>query len=184
MFNITLTTLVFIILIFQKIFLLNEETLILFCFISFIWISLYQMRSSVFINLNEQSDKIEISLKKSLKQISFSLKEYTHIKLKLNILLLSFKGLGDHFYKLVSLLVNKLPLHQKQQLSLIYPKRLLFINRIEQQVIKLIPLLISSKLIKIVDLKHFYTKNFEINYFSCLQKISVREYIQLISVKT
>lgn len=183
MFNIILTALIFIILIFQKIFLLNEETLILFCFISFIWINLHWIGDSVRFNLNEQSNKIEVVLRKSLKQVSFSLRECTYVKSKLNIILFSFKNLGDHFYKLVSLSVNKIPLHQKQQLSSIYPKRLLFVKRVEQQVIKLIPLLISSKLIKIINLKCFYTKKFKISYFSCLQKVSTREYIQLILIK-
>nr|AYR06698.1 ATP synthase B chain precursor [Rhodogorgon sp.] len=181
MFNITI--IILIILIFQKIFLLNEETLILFCFISFIWIGLKQVGNLIYDNLEEQSNKIENLLKKSLKQTSISLKKYISLKLKLNLLISSFKKLGDHFYKLITLTINKIPLYQKQQLTLIYLKRLLFIRRIEQQVSKLIPLLISSRLVNITDLKYFYTINFKINYFSCLQKISIREYIKLVLIK-
>lgn len=165
---------VFLILISYNIILLNEEVLILICFILFIWVILNKFSKLVKDYLMEYSVKIEKSIKIPLSQIFCLLKEIIVLNLKFENLVTTSKNLKTHFSVLFFLILKILPNFCKRTQSLFYPKRFLFIERLEKQIIKLIILFIIKRLNKITLLKQFYSR-FPMIYFSCSHKISLRE---------
>lgn len=181
MFNLVTTTLIFLLLISQDILLLNEEILILISFITFVIFGFYRFSKVISTELLISSQKLELNLQVSFSQ-QLTLFQY-FIKNKTNTILLlnDFKSFKNHILNLSKLVGNSLILHNRQKLARIYPNKLILVKRVEYQSTKLISLVISEKLFTILLLKNFYIKNFNINYFNCLQKISIQESISLIS---
>ena len=62
-----------------------------------------------------------------------------------------------------------------------FPKRLLFISRLEKQTSRLLTLLLIQKLKKVVELKYFCGSVLSIPYFKCTNKITTLEYIKTIN---
>ena len=176
-FNVVTTTLLFLILVYQKFLLLNEESLILLSFVTFTIFGVYQFSSAVSDELSINSQKLELDLQFSFNQQLILFQYFSKNEDNINLLLNAFESLKEHFWNLNKLTSDTLLVYNKQKLAEIYPIRLIFIKRIEHQSIKLISLLISEKLFTITKIKKFYIKNFSINYFDCLQKISLQESI-------
>lgn len=183
MLNLIFIIFTFLFLIYNKIFLLNEETLILLCFVTFICLSTNFFGNVLETHLNNKSITIITTLKNSLNQLFLLYKDFLKLQDNLQIVLKKFITLGNYYYKLVSLLVDLLPKVNKYKLAISYRKRLDFLRRVEQQTIKLLPLVIIIKLNKIIKLRQFYGVNLKNNYFLCLNNILLREYIKLVSNK-
>nr|YP_009589031.1 ATP synthase B chain precursor [Corallina ferreyrae]QBL75547.1 ATP synthase B chain precursor [Corallina ferreyrae] len=181
MINILLIVLLFIFLSYKNILLLNEESLILLCFISFVSLVLNKFGTSINASLTSQSKDIETILKQSLKQSSLLLQEFLLLSQKPKKLVYKFYKLGGYYYNLVSVLGNLLPKYKELQLNTAYKNRLIFLNKVEQQTIKLLAVIVVKKLGKITKLKQFYSSNLKTNYFLCLKSINLREYIHLIT---
>nr|YP_009040510.1 ATP synthase B chain precursor [Kappaphycus striatus]AHG98609.1 ATP synthase B chain precursor [Kappaphycus striatus] len=176
MLNFSFVAIFSFILVYQNIIILNEETLILVCFITFCFLIHSKLSKSVHNNFEDQSISIKISVESSLNLL---LKELlTNIKVQSNYkgLATDFKNLGDHFLKLSFSFLDRIPLQFMKSHKKIYPKKLSFTSRLEKQTTKLIALLISHKLAKIVSLKKFYAHNFKMNSFLCIDKVMLREY--------
>nr|QJF58168.1 ATP synthase B subunit precursor [Corallina officinalis] len=180
MINILLILFLFIFLSYKNILLLNEESLILLCFITFVSLILNKFGTTITTSLTSQSKNIEIVLKQSLEQFSTLLHKFLVLNQKPKKLISKFHKLGGYYYNLVSVLGNKLPKYKELQLNTAYKNRLVFLNKVEQQTIKLLAVIIVKKLAKIIKLKQFYSSNLKINYFLCLKSINLREYIHLI----
>lgn len=175
MFNSFFTALsIFLILISYNIILLNEEILILICFISFIWVILDKFSKLIKNYLIEYAAKIEKPIKVSLSQIFCLLRKIIILNLEFRNLVTISKNIKTHFSTLLSLISKILPNFCKKTQSLFYLKQLSFLKRLERQVVKLLILFIVKKLNKIALLRRFYLK-FPITYFSCFHKISLRE---------
>nr|WDA66161.1 ATP synthase B subunit precursor [Lithothamnion corallioides] len=183
MLNLFFIILTFLFLVYKKILLLNEETLILLCFITFVYLSINSFGNSLKVSLDNQSTKIKVSLISSLNQLYTLFTHFSNIKSNLQVVLTKFISLGNYYYELVSLLTRSLPKFNNHRLFVAYTKRLVFLNKIEQQTIKLLPLIVIKKLSKIVKLKQFYNTSLKNNYFLCFNTISLREYIRLVSLK-
>nr|YP_009138129.1 hypothetical protein [Calliarthron tuberculosum]AKG26261.1 hypothetical protein [Calliarthron tuberculosum] len=183
MINILFISFLFIFLSYKNILLLNEESLILLCFITFVWLILNKFSGTVKTSLKDQSKMIEVTLKQSLKQVLLLLKTFIEVNQKPKQLYLKFYQLGNYYYKLISLLGNKLPKYKQTQLNNNYQKRLVFLNRVEQQTIKLLALIIIKKLSKLIKLNQFYSMTLKTNYFLCTNSIKQREYINLVYPK-
>ena len=171
----------FLILVSYNIILLNEETLILICFVFFIWIILNRFNQFAMNYLVEYSLTIETTIKESLIQVLNSLEKVIGLHLKFRSLITAFNNLKFHFSRLLFLILKYLPIFHKKKQFFLYPKRFLFTKHVEKQAIKLLTLLISRKLNKIALMKQFYSRGFNITYFSCFQKISLREYLTKIN---
>nr|UAT98016.1 ATP synthase B chain precursor [Ahnfeltia plicata] len=180
MLNFSLVILALVILIFQNILLLNEETLILLCFVVFCWTAVQKLGTSVYDDLAGRSNKIENLLKSSLNETLTSVQTSIKLHKKFQSLFLSFRALGNHFFNLVFLVTNYLPSYAFNSNATTYPKRFIFTRRLEQQTTKLLALLLCQKLGMAVSTKLFCMNDLEINYFSCFHKIAAREYIQSI----
>jgi len=93
-----LIILLFLVLIAQNIILLNEEILILSCFITFCWLTLKNFSVAFSENLNARANKIEKLLKTSLKDISGVLKSILNIQKKFRNLFQTFVLLETKCY--------------------------------------------------------------------------------------
>ena len=165
---------ILLILISYDIILLNEEVLILICFVSFVWIIMNKFNKFIRDYLVERAMKIEESIKTSLSQILCLLRKTVILNLKFKNLVITSENLKIRFSALILLILKILPTFYKRTQSLFYPKRFLLIERLEKQVIKLLTLFIIKKLNKIVLLRQSYLK-FPITYFLCFHKIALRE---------
>lgn len=183
MVNITILFFTFIFLVNQSILLLNEESLILLCFIVFIVLSINNLTTSVNSSFKIQSTQIEKLLKISLKQVFNSLSKVAAFKISLNKILINFNILKSYYIELVDLLINFVPHYNKLILQNSYQKRLFFLNKVEIQTTKLLVIVLLKRLNKIIKLKKFYNQVIKTPQFLCLETISLRECIQLIKIK-
>ena len=183
MINVTFILFLFLFISYKKLLLLNEEFLILLCFLLFVWLNFNNYKEKINNYFNEEVIKIELILKNSFKELLKLLKKFLIIK-KTSILILSkFKVWGAYYYNLITLIGYKLPNKRKKQLNFMYQKRLLYIYKIEQQTLKILAIIIIRNLNKIVFLKQFYSSILKINYFISLNSIYFRECIQNIKLK-
>ena len=178
MLNFSFVTLIALFLITQNIFLLNEEALILVCFIVFCWSLFTKTQDSVSQDFIERSDKIKELVTDSLDQIIKSSNENLSLNKKSELIASDLKSLKKHFIKMNATLSNKLCHYSVQQSKLVYFKKLIFIQRLEQQSTKLLAVLLSKKLDKITLTRNFYTQKINVSNFLCFHKISLREYLE------
>ena len=180
MINLSLGFPLLLILIFQDIVILNEETLILLCFIIFNW--LLYTNYGLMINqiLQTRSDLIERTLIKSFDN-NYSILEINKNKQK-NLINLKqhFKGLKHHLIIFNIYMLNILPNYHLKLYQLLLLKKLTFSKNLEQQTFKLILLLLLKKIEKLIFTHYFYINKLKVKYFIALSKISTRESFELI----
>nr|YP_009317606.1 ATP synthase B chain precursor [Pterocladia mexicana]YP_009317652.1 ATP synthase B chain precursor [Pterocladia robusta]AOX49058.1 ATP synthase B chain precursor [Pterocladia mexicana]AOX49104.1 ATP synthase B chain precursor [Pterocladia robusta] len=180
MLNTTLIILITLILISQNILLLNEETLILICFVTFIWLFYKKSSQNIKDDLNYQSLAIKGSIENSFENLISSLEMELKTQRDLTNLARNFIQLKQHFVNLNSITSLKLPIFSLNNYQDIYRKKLTFTQKLENQTSKLIALLLIKKLKKILYLKKFYTQSFQLSNSTCIQKISLREYFNFV----
>nr|YP_009445925.1 ATP synthase F0 subunit b [Eucheuma denticulatum]ATX68867.1 ATP synthase F0 subunit b [Eucheuma denticulatum] len=180
MINFSLVIISSFILIYQNIIILNEETLILICFITFCFLVYNKLNKSVYDDFKQKSNflknSIEDSLNSLLKKLIIDIKTQNKSK----NFSTDFKNLGDHLLRLSFSLSNKFPLWFIKNREKTYPKKLFFANRLEEQTTKLLALLLSHKLTKIAFLQRFYIHEFKITPILCVNKVMLREYLEII----
>nr|YP_009488810.1 Ymf39 [Grateloupia filicina]AWD77500.1 Ymf39 [Grateloupia filicina] len=180
MINFSLLCLTFLFLVSQNILLLNEEILILFCFISFCWLAFNRLNESVSLDFSDRSKKIEQTFTESLDQVEEALLTNSKIQKKFKNLALDFTTLKNHFTILNKTIHSKLAAFLIKNSQATYLSKLVFAQRLEQQTAKLLALLLSKKLHRIVLLRQFYTQKLKFTNFLCFYKISLREYFEII----
>lgn len=182
MFNyFAITILAVLILIAQNVILLNEETLILICFITFSWLAVKNLSTSVTQDLDSRSVTIENDLKNSLKHVSDTLISTLDIKDRFWNVFNEFKSLGNNCLKVIDVMTLWSVQNSIENTKVPFPKRLQFISILESQTAQLLSLLVIHKLQKITDLKNFCHVHLNNPHFVCLNKISTREYIHSIT---
>ena len=175
-----ITTLAVLILIARNVILLNEETLILVCFITFSWLAVKNLSGSVAQDLDTRATTIENDIKKSLKRVSNTLDNTLNIKDRFWNVFNEFKGLGNNCLNVVNVMTSWSVKSSVENAKVPFPKRLQFISRLESQTTQLLSLLVVHKLQKVTNLKHFCHIHLNNPHFACLNKISTREYINSI----
>nr|UVF63034.1 ATP synthase B chain precursor [Synarthrophyton patena] len=183
MINLIFISLSFLFLVNKKVILLNEEILILICFITFVYLSFNYISKFFHSFLVDQSTKIQITLKDSIKQVYLIFLKFSKIKINFEIILNKFIILNNNYCNLISLLVLSLPSFTNNKIIIVYKKHLHYLNKVEYQTAKILFLMVIQKLNKIIKLKQFYGNNIKNHNFLCLNTISLREYIQLVSIK-
>nr|YP_011017635.1 ATP synthase F0 subunit b [Campylaephora kondoi]YP_011017638.1 ATP synthase F0 subunit b [Campylaephora kondoi]WQF69458.1 ATP synthase F0 subunit b [Campylaephora kondoi]WQF69461.1 ATP synthase F0 subunit b [Campylaephora kondoi] len=175
-FNFGIFLLMFLLVKFN-ILLLNEESLILLVFITFCILSTVKLGplTSSFFEL--QQNDVKLGIKSSTQKL---IELFTQQKLKLGI----SSNWETQFYQLKSHLINfnKLVLLQipnfYQMCGLIQlKKQLSFSRRLEQQVMKLISLIILEKLNKILVTQEFCNNVLVSKKFKTSDKINLREHL-------
>nr|YP_008963775.1 ATP synthase B chain precursor [Grateloupia angusta]AGO19288.1 ATP synthase B chain precursor [Grateloupia angusta] len=180
MINFSFLSLTFLFLVSQNILLLNEEILILFCFITFCLLTFNRLSESVSLDFSDRSTKIQQTFIESLNQVEQALFVNSKTQQKFKNLALDFKTLKNHFVSLNGAIHNKLVVFLIKNSQTIYLSKLMFTQRLEQQTVKLLALLLSKKLHRIVLLRQFYVQKLKFANFECFYKISLREYFETI----
>lgn len=180
MVNLSLLASLLLILIFQDIIILNEETLILLCFILFNWLVYSNYKFTLNQNLQLRSTLIEKELIHSLKTNYLNLTIVASKQQNLKNLKLIFLHLKQHIIKFNSYFLSSFPRYQQQTYQISILKKLIFTKNIEGQTFKLILLLLLKKIEKLENLNFFYINKLNISYFKTFSKISNKEYFKLI----
>nr|YP_009317537.1 ATP synthase B chain precursor [Gelidium sclerophyllum]AOX48989.1 ATP synthase B chain precursor [Gelidium sclerophyllum] len=180
MLNITILILTLLILISQNILLLNEESLILLCFVMFTWLIYNKLKSSIQHDLESKALSIYNSIESSFNSILLLLKLELDTQQGAKSLISDFFSLKQHFIKLTTFVTLNLKKFTLNNLQKSYKKKLIFTQRLEKQTSKLLALLIIKKLNKIVNLHQYYLKDFPLITWNCIYKISLREYFEII----
>jgi Mitochondrial ATP synthase B chain precursor (ATP-synt_B) len=173
-------TLLLVLLTFNNIILLNEETLILICFVVFSWLFNKNLGVLLKNDLNERSTKIKNLLETSLKEVSTSLNTAINTKYRFWNLFYNFERLIRHCLKFGYVVIdwfNDCNFKTTQSTLL---KHLQFISRVEVHTSKLLSLILIKKLKNIVSLKSFYSSKLENPYFICLHKINIRQCVRFV----
>nr|QNM39534.1 Atp4 [Gelidiella fanii] len=178
MLNVSVISFATLILISQNIILLNEETLILICFVTFLWLLLSRLSSSIKKDLENRALDIQNLITNSFEQVITSLNNELQTQTEFKNLTHNFKLLKEHFVDLnlfISCKLEKLTLDNYQES---FKKKLIFVQRLENQSSKLLALLILKKLNKAINLKTYYWTTFKVPVLVCAYKISLREYLE------
>lgn len=167
----------------QNILLLNEESLILLCFITFVKLTIHNLHLSITQSFKTQSLQIETLIKNSLKAILTNLQKFIIYKNSLKAILQKFIILKVYYINLGVLVSNFTPNYTNFFLTNAFHNRFNFIYKIEDQTIRLLGLVLLKRLIKISKTKKFYKFVIKISQFTCLETISLRECINSIDLK-
>nr|WCH57972.1 ATP synthase F0 subunit b [Calliblepharis sp.] len=178
MLNFSFIILISFLLVYLNIIILNEEILILICFIIFCLLSFNKLSKGIFHDFSKNSKKIENGLFKSLSLLTNELNQTLKIQFFFKNIIEDFKNLNNHFIKFNLKVYKKFPIYILQNSEIIYPKKLLYTQRLENQTAKLLALLLNKKLNQIINIQNFYTYNFKITNLLCINKIILREYIK------
>nr|YP_010484896.1 ATP synthase F0 subunit 4 [Hypnea cervicornis]UVW80590.1 ATP synthase F0 subunit 4 [Hypnea cervicornis] len=180
MLNISIVVLLSVILVYSNVIILNEETLILVCFITFSLIAFNKLKGSISEDLQKDSNKIEFFVLKSFKELQHSLESILGYKSTFQHIIVNFQSLKNHVIIFGNETSKELPNYVSKKIEITYPKKLIFIKRLENQTGKLLALLVNQKLNKITSIQNFYTYNCKVTNFLCINKIILREYFQVI----
>nr|YP_009402607.1 ATP synthase B chain precursor [Sheathia arcuata]ARX95747.1 ATP synthase B chain precursor [Sheathia arcuata] len=167
---------------FNNVILLNEETLILVCFIIFSWLFNKNVGTLLKKDFNRRSNEIKSTIQFSLKEILSSLDKSLNTKYKFWSLFYNFELLAKHYLKFAYIAAGWYDVYKFKKAKIVLPQRLQFIYRLENCTSKLLSLVLVKKLTKIVQLKFFYSLKLKNPYFICLYKINVRECLQSIKL--
>lgn len=169
-----------VILISTDLLLFNEEFLILICFIIFCFLFYNNLNITIWKYFQTNFFKIEKNIIDSYnKSISLLKKEKNWLKKKKNIITY-YLILKDYYLKLNNKMYNKIPNLQNTKTNIIIKNKLHFVNNLESQLQKLICLIILKKIVKIIQLVVFCKNTIKINYFDCINKILLLEYLKKI----
>nr|YP_010199716.1 ATP synthase F0 subunit b [Gracilaria flabelliformis]UAD89674.1 ATP synthase F0 subunit b [Gracilaria flabelliformis] len=180
MLNFSIVVILSLILISKNLILLNEETLILLCFITFCWLGFTKLKDSLYADFESQKKEIETKFSESFKSIVSSLIVNLKWQKLFPILVANFGILEKQFTTLSFKMIGQVPAIQNKELQKTYLKKLFFTKRLEEQTSKVISLVLVKKIEKITFLKYFYSTKVKIATFQCNYKIALREYIETI----
>jgi hypothetical protein len=120
MVNVIILSFTTLFLISQNILLLNEESLILLCFVVFVMLGLNNLSTSTSTFFKTQTIQIENDLKISLKKILEILNKYTMFKTSFSEILSNFVLLKSYYIEFGNLLINFLPNYNKSIVRISY----------------------------------------------------------------
>nr|WQF69675.1 ATP synthase F0 subunit b [Ceramothamnion sp.] len=163
-----------------NIILLNEETLILIVFSAFCVLSTFRLRSSVEKYFSTQLVTIQSNLFLSNSKLteSFSSQSY-NIDISSNWVN-EFLKLKTHLKTFNNLIFNNLIKFYQFTLFHKLQKKLIFSKRLEQQISKLVSLIILEKLTKNLQTKKFCENTLLLKKFKVVEKFYFREYLKKI----
>nr|YP_010620217.1 ATP synthase F1 subunit 4 [Dictyomenia sonderi]WAX04253.1 ATP synthase F1 subunit 4 [Dictyomenia sonderi] len=162
----------FVLIITNKLFLFNEEFLILISFISFCFVISEQLGNFVKNHFEAKTDKIKNSLLISLNLIKNVLIESKKINQKIILLQNNFTSLKKYYIKFSTDFFAQLILFLNNKEKANFLNKLYYLNKIEKDYLKLIVLLLLKK-INVLDLLiKFYGNKLKIKRFRTLNLIN------------
>lgn len=179
MLNSSIIILLLLVLVSKNIVLLNEESLILMCFVTFCWVSFIKFRDLINVNFEEKISNIHGELKDSfnsiLKVLSINLRQ----KESISNFIFDFHLLKNYCCKINKIITGNLPFLRKKTTQKVYIGKFFFIKRLEQRVAKLIVLMLAKKIERIASLEYFFATKIKVLIFIHNYKISLKEYIKI-----
>ena len=175
-FNIGFFLIIFILVKFN-VLLLNEETLILIVFSIFCLVSVNKIGPEIAIFFETQQKIVRVSITSSSANLQELLQSKQKILHKTANWLTEFKKLKSHFSQFNSVVLNQWPNLYKNQVSNQIQKKLNFSKRLEQQLLKLISLLILEKVKSFLFTQKFCVQNLGLKKFKSVEKTYFREHL-------
>nr|YP_011017756.1 ATP synthase F0 subunit b [Polysiphonia morrowii]WQF69602.1 ATP synthase F0 subunit b [Polysiphonia morrowii] len=162
----------FIAIISNKIFLFNEEFLILLSFGGFCFIIYEKFGSSISFRFEEKSKFIEMSIVDSLNSITKKLIQKKELNKKIINLKNTFRSLKNYYFSFSSFFLNKflVYLNNKHKNNLI--TNLQILTRLEIDYTKFILLLVNKKLNSIGLLTLFFGSTLKVKKFKLINTIN------------
>lgn len=146
----------FALLVSTKILLLNEESLVLLCFVAFTYLVISKLGNNVSVELDKRADKIKFELNDSFKEVENHLRTTVsmyNLNYGLKEQINSLKNFCDLNTKnLVYKMHENLNFHVKTE----FPKKLSIVLIIEEEVNFLLCTLFCLELDKMINLNRFY----------------------------
>lgn len=183
MVNLSVIIILFILLVTQKILLLNEESLILLCFVIFVNLGMNKVGILLEESFKLQSNEVKVSLIESLKKLQTLIQNFITLNSNSKLFLKKIVATKNYYKTLTFLLSNYILVCNKYYLTGLYIKKLSFLDKTEEQTTKLLIAIIMKQLNIIVKTKYFYTNYVRFNQLLSFTNISIRECIQLIRIK-
>lgn len=175
--------LLILIFIYNNVILLNEESLILFCSLGFIWLLIENLSSLTKFEFNQKKESFKKILGYPLRELIKSLKIILYQNNKFLVVFNNVTKLKKYCFNFVTFIINWSNNFTIKHIQFKHIKRLQFISNIEEQTEKLLVILFVLKLRKIIQLNNFYVIKLNHSSFSCIYKINIREIINYISNK-
>ena len=160
-----------------NIILLNEESLILFCFVLFCFLSTAKLGPQVSNYFNEQVSSIKAAVIQSNKEfLELTAKEKNELS-RTFTWPLEVSNLKKHFLFFNKAIISRWPQVYLSQAKSTLAKKLIFSHRLEQQVTKLVALVLLEKVKQSVTLQQFCIKKLTLKKFNSLEKMYFREHL-------
>lgn len=172
--------LIFLILINLKVILLNEESLILLCFVIFCLLITIKLGSSISSNFNTEILKVKGDLLNSNQLLTDSFEKQ---KCRLTVTEnwnAEFLKLKSHFKQFNFFIFAQYSGVFVNNAQVSIKRKLIFTKNLEKQLEKLISLIILDKLNQIIILQKFCLNKLKLKNFISIQKVYLREHIQKI----
>nr|YP_010620033.1 ATP synthase F1 subunit 4 [Symphyocladia marchantioides]WAX04046.1 ATP synthase F1 subunit 4 [Symphyocladia marchantioides] len=162
----------FVFIITNKLFLFNEEFLILLSFISFCFV-IYEQLGKIF---NSRFESKIVSFKNSFLLSIDSISEKLNVKKKLNVTIIesnkSFNLLKNYYLNFSTKFLNEFIIYLNNKEKINFSNKLICLHRLETEYFKLIVLLLFKK-IKIINLlTNFFGNNLQLKRFQTLNLIN------------
>nr|YP_011017564.1 ATP synthase F0 subunit b [Antithamnionella miharai]WQF69339.1 ATP synthase F0 subunit b [Antithamnionella miharai]WQF69364.1 ATP synthase F0 subunit b [Antithamnionella miharai] len=180
MVNFSVLFFLLLILVNTKFILLNEETLILICFITFCWLGSIKLNNAINNYFKLQQSSIKFKIQNSFVQNLNDLNNLITHNNKNRIWNLKFLELKNHFLEFSKDFVQLFPSFCQANFQNNIFKKLIFTKRLEQQMIKLISLVLIEKLHKIIVIQKFLETTLQFKPIFTIKKIALREYFKKI----
>jgi len=181
MINLTIAFFLLILLINSNILLLNEETLILLCFIIFCWLGITKLQNLIFTYFHTQQNLIKSTYVDSFQIFKNSIQLTILKNNTIKIWTKQFFNLKIHSYTFSKNILNFLPKIYQNKFQFSIVKKLIFTKRLEQQMLKLISLILIEKVIKIIKLQKFLSLSLKFKPMFTINKIYLHEYLKKIN---
>nr|WQF69412.1 ATP synthase F0 subunit b [Bostrychia moritziana] len=164
----------------SKILLLNEELLILICFIFFCWIGIEKFSFSInsFFENKNYSDKTKLI--NSFTTTTLKLNQQIKFNKTINKTKSLFIYLKQHYLSSSSKYLTNFTLFIQNKKNLLLQNQLNLLLNLEKSYEKQIFFVLFDKLKSNIQILNFYQKKYKISKFQSQNKLILREYIKQI----
>lgn len=164
-----------------KIILVNEETLILICFVTFCFLVMSRLSDSITATFATQQKSIKLDFLSSSEKLIQITKQKKQTFKKIEVWSNVFLTLKTNFKNFNNFVLGHFTDLYFANIQKNIQKKLEYSNRLEMQLTKLFVLVITEKLTKISKLQKFYTDVLKVSSFLTIKKIYFREHLQKIT---
>lgn len=164
----------------HNVLILNEEILILICFIAFCFVITHNFGSSVKVMFKTDLYKIERDYNNSFCNLETFLSKISEEKKHIWKSFSDFKLLGLYYINLTNHIIDLQVLKNTKFGKTPSSKKFIFVQHVENQTRRLLLFFVKDQLNSIASIKNFYVKTIPVTNFLCSGKIMFQECVQTI----